>query len=179
MRWWQCGLLGGIVLSLATAFKVVRAIVLGAAGKAEWGEAVGFALFIFGMGFVCGAIAWAGRGLYRRFGMAGDALVGLVIMVCFFAACMLLAKPELLTQQFLSGGVLMLGFAAVVGLIAGAWTGHGLRKEWAKQERTRRAGDDDDDRPHSGPRGRTRRSSRPGPPGRPPGVHGPSGGPGG
>ena len=55
MRWWQFGLLGGVVLSLATAAKLIRAIVGGAAGETEWGEAAGFAAAIFGMGLLCGA----------------------------------------------------------------------------------------------------------------------------
>jgi hypothetical protein len=45
-RWWQFGLVGGFVLSLATAIKVVRSVVRGAAGDADWGEAAGFAAAI-------------------------------------------------------------------------------------------------------------------------------------
>jgi hypothetical protein len=59
-RWWQFGLLGGLVLSLATIIKLIRtfligAVIGGAVGQAGWTDAVGFALAIFGMGFVCGA----------------------------------------------------------------------------------------------------------------------------
>jgi hypothetical protein len=113
----------------------------GAGGAAEWGEAAGFAAAIFGMGFLCGVIVWAGRGLYRRFGMAGDALVGLAVMVCFFVSCMLLFEPEMLGAKFSSGGAPMLGLAVVIGLIGGAWVGRDLRKEWAEQEGKRPAGD--------------------------------------
>jgi hypothetical protein len=35
MRWWHFGLVGGIVLSLATAGKVVRVIAFGAAPQVE------------------------------------------------------------------------------------------------------------------------------------------------
>ena len=129
MRWWQFGLFGGVVLSLATGIKVTRAVVRGALGEAEWGEAVGFGAAIFGMGFLCGVIVWAGKGLYQRLGLAGDAIVGLVVMVVFFVACMLLFEPAMLGAGFWSGGAPMLGMAVVGGLIGGAWIGRDLRKD--------------------------------------------------
>jgi hypothetical protein len=149
MRWWQFGLLGGVVLSLATAVKVIRAIVGGATGEAEWSEAAGFAAAIFGMGFLCGVIVWAGRGLYRWIGMVGDAIVGAAVMVSFFVSCMLMFAPEMLGAKFSSGGVPMLVAAVVVGLIGGAKIGRNVRKEWAKLECEWRDGDADDDGPHS------------------------------
>jgi len=125
-RWWQFGLFGGIVLSIATAVKVIRAIFR---GEVEWGEDDGFATAIFGMGFLCGVIVWAGKGLHQRLGMVGDAIVGLVVMVAFFISCMLLFEPELLGAKFQNGGLPMLGMAVVLGLIGGAWTGRDLRTE--------------------------------------------------
>ena len=129
MRWWQSGLVGGAALSITTAVKVVRAVVCGAVGDIEWGEAAGFAAAIFGMGFLCGVIVWAGKGLYRRIGWVGDAIVGLAVMVVFFISCMLLFEPELLGSKFYSGGLPMLGLAVVFGLISGAWAGREIRKE--------------------------------------------------
>lgn len=149
LRWWQFGLFGGIVLSLATAVKVIRAFIAGTIGGTGWGEAAGFAAAIFGMGFLCGVIVWAGKGLYHRIGMAGDAIVGLAVMVAFFLSCMLLFDQEMLWTKFWYGGVPMLGLAVVVGLIGGAWTGHDVRKEWAKQPDKRRDGDKDNDRFHN------------------------------
>ncbi|HTU17847.1 MAG TPA: hypothetical protein VMG10_07255 [Gemmataceae bacterium] len=136
-RWWQYGLLGGFVLSLTTLVKVLRAVVRGAVGEAKWTEAVGFAVAIFGMGFVCGLVAWAGRGLSRRFGLVGDAFVGMVVMVVFFVACMLLFSPELLGAKWSVGGLPMLGLGAVVGLIGGVMVGQELRKDKTKQKRKR------------------------------------------
>ena len=127
-RWWQFGLFGSVALSILTAFKLVRAMVGGAAGEAEWGEAAGFAAAIFGMGFLCGVIVWAGKGLYRRFGMVGDAIVGVAVMVTFFVCCMLLFEPEMLGAKFSSGGAFMLGLAVVVGLFGGPWIGRDIRK---------------------------------------------------
>ena len=130
MRWWQFGLFGGVVLSLATAVKVLKAVVAGTTDQAEWREAAGFAAVIFGMGFLCGVIVWAGRGLYRWLGMAGDAVVGLAVMVAFFLSCMLLFAPEMLGAKFSHSGAPMLGLAVVIGLIGGAWIGRDLRR-WA------------------------------------------------
>jgi hypothetical protein len=96
------------------------------------------------MGFLCGVIVWAGRGLYGWFGMAGDAIVGLVVMVVFFVSCMLLFDPAMLGASFLSGGAPMLGLAVVIGLIAGPWLGRDLRKELPNQKSEPRDGDPDD-----------------------------------
>ncbi len=59
-RWWQFGLFGGIGLLLSTAIKFASAVILGATGEAEWGEAAGFAAAILGSGFICGVVVWAG-----------------------------------------------------------------------------------------------------------------------
>src|SRR5688500_6819119 len=104
MRWWQFGLIGGIVLSLATAGKFIRAIVTGRAHDIDWGEAGGFAVAIFVMGSICGLVVWMGRGLHRRIGMLGDAIVGVLVMLLFFVSCMLLFAPEMLGEQFRTGG---------------------------------------------------------------------------
>jgi hypothetical protein len=131
LSWWRCGLLGSFVLSFATLIKFIRAVVGWAAGGADWGEAAGFAAMIFAMGFVCGLVAWAGQGLSRRFGAAGDALVGVAVMVVFFLGCMLVFAPEMFGPRFASGGVPMLGLAVVAGLILGVWIGRDLRREFA------------------------------------------------
>lgn len=127
-EWWQAGLLGGAVLSLATAVKVISAIVKGAAGEADLGETAGLAAAVFGIGFLCGVLAWAGKGLSRRFGMAGEALVGAVVMAVFFLLCTLLFAPEFLGSKFASGGVPMLGLAVIGGGVGGAKLGRDLRK---------------------------------------------------
>jgi hypothetical protein len=80
------------------------------------------------MGFVCGVVAWTGRGLYDRIGMAGDAIVGVAVMVVFFLACMIAFEPALLGSKFRVGGLPMLGLAIVVGAICGPWFGRDLRK---------------------------------------------------
>lgn len=135
-RWWQSGLLGGVGLSVATFIKVIRAVIRGATGEADWIEATGFAVAIFAIGFVCGVIVWAGRGLSRRFGLVGDAVIGMVVMVVFFLACMLLSEPELLQEKLWYGGLPMLGLAVVLGLVGGAWIGRDLRKQWAQEQQS-------------------------------------------
>ena len=128
-RWWQFGLLGGVVLSYSTAIKFVRAIRGGNSPDAIWSELLEFSASVFGIGFLCGVIVWAGRGLYQYLGPLGDALVGLVVMVAFFASVMLVAEPELLREKFANGGGPMLIFAAVTGPIVGIWIGRDLRKK--------------------------------------------------
>jgi len=135
LAWWQYGVFGGVVLSIATVVKMVRALFRGAEGEGHWTTAVGFAAFIFGMGFVCGLIVWAGRGLSRRFGMLGDAIVGMIVTLVLATTCTLVfGGPQALAE----GGLLVLGLGAVVGLILGAWIGRDLRKEWEKEERKAR-----------------------------------------
>jgi hypothetical protein len=131
--WWQFGLYGGIGLSFIGAIRLIRAVISGIAGQASWAEAIGFVALMFGMGFMCGVMVWAGRGLYHTLGMLGDAIVGLVVLVCFCLSCMLVFSPEMLGAMFSSAGIPMLVLAAVLGLIGGAWTGHDLRKEMAKK----------------------------------------------
>ena len=128
MRWWQFGLTGGIVLSLATAARLIPALMYGVAGEADWNEAAGFIATIFGTGFLCGLIVWRCKYLYRRFGMLGDAIAGLAVMLAFFIACMLVFDPQMLRARFSSGGAPMLGFAALLGIFGGAWMGRDWRR---------------------------------------------------
>ncbi len=136
-RWWQYGLLGGVAFSLATLVKVIGTIMRGAMERVAWTEAMGFALVIFGMGFMGGVVAWLGRGLSQRLGLVGDALVGMAVLLVTFTTCMLLFDPELLGSKWRSGGQIMLGLGALVGLIGGAWVGHDLRTHGALQKRHR------------------------------------------
>lgn len=124
-------MVGGLVLSFATFIKLIRAVARGAAGGADWGEVAGFAAMIFAIGFACGVVNWIGLGLSRRFGAAGDALVGVAVMVVFFLGCMLAFDPGLLGPKLASGGMPMFGLAVVAGLVLGVWIGHDLRKEFA------------------------------------------------
>ncbi len=133
-RWWQYGLLGGVFLSVTTLVRAIPDVIRGALTEVVWTQVVGFLAAIFGMGFVCGLVAWAGRGLSRRFGLAGDALVGVAVMLVFFASCILLFDPALLGPKWSSGGLPMLGLGATAGLIGGAWIGYDLRKYCAGQE---------------------------------------------
>ncbi len=131
VSWWQCGLLGGFVLMASTGVKFLRALVGGAAPGFGPGEAAGFAALMFAMGFICGLVGWAGLGLSRRFGLAGDAMVGAAVMVVFFLGCALVFAPEILGPKFVSGGIPMFGIAVAAGLVLGPWIGRDLRKEMA------------------------------------------------
>jgi hypothetical protein len=47
--------------------------------------------------------------------MAGDAIVGLAVMVAFFVSCMLLFEPEMLGAKFWNGGAPCSGWPLVSG----------------------------------------------------------------
>ena len=128
MRWWEGGLIGGIVLSGTTVFNALGAYVGGMDGPAPWTGIFGVVAATFGMGFLCGVVVWSGKGLHRRFGAVGDALIGMVVMLVFFACCMLLFAPELLGPKR-DDGLLMLGVAAVAGAVGGIWFGHDIDEE--------------------------------------------------
>ena len=128
VRWWQFGAVGGFTLSVATAVNLVRAIFRGAAGEARLVDSLRLFALTFAMGFVCGVVAWAGRGLHDRIGMIGDSIVGVAVMIVFFLACMLAFEPALLGSRFRVGGLPMLVVAIVVGAICGPWFAGDLRK---------------------------------------------------
>lgn len=129
LKWWQFGLVGAVALSVATAVKVIRSLVRGTMGESGFSEALLFAAAIFAMGFICGVVVWVGRGWHRHIGMAGDALLGMVVMVVFFLSCMAVFDPEMLGAKFTSGGVPMLVLGSIIGLVVGASAGRDLRKK--------------------------------------------------
>lgn len=129
MRWWESGLIGGVVLSGMTAFNAAKALIGGIDGPMPWAETSGVVAATFGMGFLCGVIVWSGKGLHTRFGSIGDALVGMAAMLAFFACCMLLFAPELFGPKFRDDGLLMLGVATLAGAIGGIWFGHDIDEE--------------------------------------------------
>jgi hypothetical protein len=139
VSWWRCGLLGSFVLLFATGVKVLRALVGGAVPGFDWAEAAGFVALMFGLGFTCGLVGWAGLGLSRRFGLAGDAMAGVAVMVVFFLGCALAFAPEILGPRFVSGGIPMFGIAVAAGLVLGPWIGRDFRREMAASAPPRQA----------------------------------------
>jgi hypothetical protein len=133
LRWWQFGLFGAFVLSLSTFIKAIVLAVAGADVDFQWSDLPGFAAIVFAIGFLCGVIIWAGQGLYRRLGLIGDSIVGVVLMCSFFLCCMLIFEPAMLGANFANGGAPMLGLAVGLGTIAGPWFGKDIRKLWANR----------------------------------------------
>lgn len=123
------GTIGGATLLIMTAQNVVVALFTGGAGGASPLELAGLLVDACAMGIACGLIAWAGQALARRVGWIGDAIVGVVVMVAFFAMCMWLFDREMLTTKFYDGGLPMFVFAAVLGAVAGPITARDLRRE--------------------------------------------------
>jgi len=129
MRWWISGLIGGTVLSGATMSNDVTALIRGIDGPTPWADIFGVVVATFCMGFLGGVMVWSGKGLHRRFGAAGDALIGMAVMLAFFVCCMLLFAPELLGPKLRDGGFAMLGMASLLGAIGGVWFGHDIDDE--------------------------------------------------
>ena len=121
-------MIGGIVLSGATVANAISAILSGVR-DVIWTDVFGVALAVFFTGFLCGVVAWSGKGLHQRLGAIGDALVGAAVMVAFFTCCILLFSPELLGTKFVDTGLLVLGIAVLIGAIGGVWFGHDLDNE--------------------------------------------------
>ena len=95
-----------------------------------WRELLTLPIVVFGMGFLCGTLVWALRGLSRRFGLVGDALTGLIVMLVFFLCCMFLFAPAMLHGERSGRGPMLL-LGTLVGL-GGAWIGHDLRGDLEK-----------------------------------------------
>ena len=125
VRW---GVIGGVALSLTLLVKVAIAFARGSLGGAPMSELFRDAAIMLSIGFVCGFVACAVTGLHR-FGMAGDAVAGVVVMVLFFTMCMLVFDPALLFQRFRAGALPMYAMGTVLGAVAGAWFGRDFRKE--------------------------------------------------
>lgn len=127
LTWWQYGLVGGVALTVAALTKLLVAVAAGLVGADRWAEAPVFFAAVFGMGFTGGLVAWAGRGLSRRFGPTGDAVTGAAVMVVFFLACIGLFDPDLLGPKFRTGGLPTLGLAVPLGMFGGWLVGQDFR----------------------------------------------------
>jgi hypothetical protein len=127
-RFWTAGLVGGSVLSTVASRKFVFAYWFGKTPRPNMTGFVPFIATIFGMGFACGTVAWAARGLARRYGPVGDAIAGALVMLVYFSSCLVLFAKELLTEQRWHQAALMLALGVAAGLIFGAWIGRDLRR---------------------------------------------------
>lgn len=133
MRCLLAGVYGGVILSFGMAWKIVEALVAGRMGKVDWREAWIYEAALFALGFVCGVIIWAGRGLYRRFGMAGDALVGVAVTLALIVSGMFVFAPDMLRAPNLAvAAVPLFASAVIIGVLGGAGLGHEFRKDLAK-----------------------------------------------
>ena len=130
LSWWKCGVWGATVLVLVTAvgvpLKVVAYWVRYHAVDVPWRDVPFFLGAIPAMGFVGGVVVWLLLPLSRKLGAVGDALIGLVTMVVFFALCMFLFAPSLLMPNP-ARGLAMWVLAIIVGSVLGAWCGRDIR----------------------------------------------------
>jgi hypothetical protein len=127
MRWWVCGLLGGLAMLAVTAIKAVAALPRLVSEPATGAELVGLPAAVFGMGFVGGALAGLLRPLSDRFGWPGEVVIGVVVLDVFFLCCMsCYDRPMLLGEAPGRGPMLLLG--AALGAVAGPWVAADLRR---------------------------------------------------
>lgn len=132
-KWWQCGLIGGVALSLVTVLHIVFSLPDFISHKIPWSGLVAVPLAVLAAGFGCGVIVWVAAPLSRKLGMLGDAIVGMLTLVFFFLACMVLFDRSLLSPDP-RRSLPMFGLAAVGGAIAGAWFGRDWRKDRERRE---------------------------------------------
>lgn|GEM_PF-4660715 len=106
-------------------------------GTWAWGEALGVTAQVFVVGFACGGLAWAGRGIGRRFGARGDALFGLVTAMAFLSSCLFLLDREMFGSRFRAEALRSLVPGALLGARPGVLIGGDLRRESPSAARAR------------------------------------------
>jgi hypothetical protein len=128
---WQSGLRCGGWLSVFTLGKSFVGRCFGWPPGRGWAEALGVSAIVFVVGFVCGCLAWAGRGVARRFGLAGDAVLGLFTTLVFLSIILRLFDREMFGSRFraetlpvLLSGVLL---GPGLGILAGIDVRHARR----------------------------------------------------
>jgi hypothetical protein len=111
ISWWQCGLIGGVTISVAPLMKIVRSVPWFFTDP--WGELL-FVAEIFAMGFVCGALVGVLWRLSKR-RAAG------VILAAPFAVRTSPQPPRLRPMQFGMRGLLIAVALCAVALGMGRW----------------------------------------------------------
>jgi hypothetical protein len=72
MKWWQTGIICGIVATLITGFRLVLRGITGGLGDLNPGEAVLVAAAGFGVGFLIGLAFWGVQWLKCRFARSSE-----------------------------------------------------------------------------------------------------------
>jgi len=125
MRWWQGGLLGAVtlcaVMGVKALFVVPMAWFRGTLPSFDVPGIAGFVAGAFAMGFACGVVGWAGRGLHRKIGLLGDSLTGLAVGLVFALCIIIMFDPE--------DRVSVVCLMVVLGACLGPWFARDLRKE--------------------------------------------------
>ena len=128
--WWQFGLIGGIALSLATLYKFVHALPRLFQQPFPWSALVAAPVAAFLLGFACGCVVWCLRSISSRFGLAGDAIIGVVVVNVYFLLVAVLVDRNLLRLWVeRESAAVILGVAAVVGAGGGLLWGLQQRRE--------------------------------------------------
>lgn len=126
MRWWAIGLIVGVLAVVASVFR--RSPLPGWVMDASlWETLPVYAAGIFCIGFVCGALACSGKWVYRRLGMAGDALTGAAVAGTALVGMTLLDDPSAWASAF-RGDAVVLTMVLAAGAFIGMGAGSSLRR---------------------------------------------------
>ena len=132
LRWWHCGL-GGMGAAAGYACVGVLLVIIVDGFKAvlqSWDGLGLLAVYGLAAGFVTGSFVGLIRGLSKRFGRLGDALIGaLIVNLLFVLGGVAVRRHEILPPDIVT--VLNTSFA---GAIVGLWVGDLVRGE-VKRER--------------------------------------------
>jgi hypothetical protein len=136
--WLAYGLFGGILMAGLTMTRLAVVKSQRLAGEFvdnvarrpsfTWDEILRIGLVMFAAGFVCGLLVRASRGLSVRYGVAGDVLVGMLVLNALLVMCLIAFDPEVLRKPW---GVLLplFGIATGLGAVLGFLLGREVRKE--------------------------------------------------
>lgn len=127
LNWWQCGLLGALVLFVATCSNALHSLPRFFLKDVPWGELLYFPFQILLIGFAVGVIVRFFVPLAIWFGPIGDAMIGMIGMNVFFLLCMQIDSSPI--PPFSSRAVPLFALATVLGILMGVLVGRDIRKE--------------------------------------------------
>lgn len=130
------------MMAVITLLKSIAAIVGGIYRGDGMLDALGVSAAAFVAGFVCGVIFWSGKGLSRRLGRVGDALVGAITMLAFFVMILFMSGHATLQHGFRSDEAPMLFVGVFLGAGLGLVNGYDPQKHRRSADATKTRGDE-------------------------------------
>ena len=122
LSWWQFGMAGGLLLFLATFFKLLAMLTGILQQNIVWSELLQVALTTFFLGFICGCVLWILKPLSSRWGLVGDAIIGAVTINVYGHLILLIVELDFLRVLWWENKIYGLSFLGVF-TVSGAGTG--------------------------------------------------------